>query len=119
MSIETDPLGHLQPGSPERLARAQQLADAHWQASTPIATPEAMADFRDKLKDSGAYADIGATTTAAQLEIVPLTANAYPDRLSQTVERRQKFSAPGAHIEQDALAARIRRETAEKFHSVQ
>lgn len=58
----------------------------------------------------------GTTAVEQTVETVPVAPEIPFDRLSDTVERRKKFSAPGAHLEQDALAAEIARKTREKFH---
>jgi len=108
MLSNPDPLGHLPPGHPERVARAQRLIDAHWDASMVGARHEKVKNFKNLLEESGAYNGLGAIPVADQAEISVTKLPVKPvDRLTHTVERRKKFSAPGAHLEQEALAARI------------
>ena len=96
---------------------ARRKAATHSRETVPEHLLELWDETEGRWQPSAGELAVGATEPDIPPEVKAEINDDKPFiRLDDTVERRKKFAAPGAHLEQDALAAKIARETREKFH---
>lgn len=115
-NIRTHQIGEIRDGIDWETAHDAGFVTPEEAAGLPI-TPEASGLLPDVVPLATGQAAVGGANPEMSAETKAEISTDKPFvRIDDTVERRKKFSAPGAHLEQEALTAKIARETREKFH---